>query len=74
MERLSDKRGKKWILAAGRYAKREVDAAECPECGHALRLVYTPDVHGSIVSLAIICDSCSLYTVVTSAQKPDWME
>lgn len=63
-----------WLMAAGRYIKREAGRAECPDCGRALRLVYTPDVHDALVSLSIVCESCRKYAVVTSARKPDWME
>ena len=41
---------------------------------HALRLVYTPDVKGALVSLSIVCESCRKYAVVSSARKPDWMD
>lgn len=73
MEKLGYEQGKPLIQAAGRYMKREADAAVCPTCGKALRLVYTPDVHDSLTSLSIICDSCEQYAVVSSAKKPVWM-
>ena len=73
MEKLGYEKGKPLIQAAGRYTKRETDAAVCPKCGKALRLVYTPDVHDSVTLLSIICDGCEQYAVVSSAKKPDWM-